>query len=180
MGYSRINAIAADGLAGFACKVFMKLVALIDRATAVEHVAHRHPTTTHTASNNTLQQGCAFAYHTAMPLRVEGAIIVELVLMAAKLSPTDIARVMILQKCGPVLTLDLARVAFNTRGFAWQGPPPRLGASIDVRPSVERVVQDRQHTGMAQRPPHHFAVAFALPQPHRYLQAVIAKVFHHR
>jgi hypothetical protein len=106
-------------------------------------------------------------------------MIVELLLIAAKLCPADIAGVMILKHRWPVIALDLARVALDARRFAWQGPLPGLGASIHVRPGVERVVQDGEHPRVAQPPPYHLAFALALPQPIRDLQAMIGKVLYH-
>src|SRR2546422_291009 len=44
--------------------------------------------------------------------------------------------------------------------------------SIHVRPGVERVVQDGEHPRVAQAPPYHLALALALPQPIRDLQAM--------
>jgi len=146
--HRRVNAITAHKLAGFPGKIFMHLSAHIDGTEAVGHVAHRHATTAHPTAHDTLQQGAAFAHRAPMPGGIERTIIVELVLMATKLAPTDIAGMMIPQERGPVLALALSGVPLDAGRFARQGPLSGLRAPIDIRPSVERIVQDREHAGV--------------------------------
>ena len=122
----------------------MHLGADINGTKAIGHIAHGHATPAPPTADDALQQGAAFAYRTPTLRAIERPIIVELLLMAAKLRPADIARVMIAQERGPVVALDLAGVPLDAGRFAWQGPRPRLRASIDIRSGVERVVQDRQ------------------------------------
>src|SRR5712691_6630541 len=83
-----------------------------------------------------------------LPGGIERTIIVELVLMATKLAPTDIAGMMIPKERGPVLALALSGVPLDAGRFARQGPLAGLRAPRDIRPSVERIVQDREHAGV--------------------------------
>ena len=95
LGHRRINAIAADALAGFARKIFMELGTDVDRAPAIGHVAHRHTPATHATHHEALQQRPPFAGRPAPLRRVHRAIIIQLRQITMKLVPTDIARVMI-------------------------------------------------------------------------------------
>src|SRR6516162_11936333 len=157
----------------------MHLGAHINGTKAVGHIAHGHATPAPPTADDALQQGATVTYHTPVLLAIERPVIGELLLMAAKLRPADIARVMLAQKHGPVVALDLAGVPFDAGHFAWQGPLSRLCASIDIRSGVERIVQDRQDARVTEPSPHHLAFALALPKPRRYLQAMVFKMLHH-
>src|SRR5262249_16051183 len=126
-------------------KIFLYLGAHRDGTDAIGHGAHRHATTAHPTAHNALPQGAACAHRASMLVGLERPMIVELVLGATTLAPADRAGMMITKARGPVVALDLSRVPLDPGGFACQGPLRRLRAPIDIRPAVERIVQDREH-----------------------------------
>jgi hypothetical protein len=175
-----VNPIAPHALAGCASKIFMHLGAHRDGTDAIGHVAHRPATAAHPTAHDALQQGAAFAHDASVLVGIARPIIVELFLVVTKLAPADRTGMMITKERVPVVALDLSRVPLDAGGFARQGPLSRLRAPIDLRPGVERIVQDREHACVTESAPHHRALALALPQPRRELQSMLVKRLHHR
>src|SRR5262249_28914840 len=102
LGHGRIEAIAADGLTGRSALLLMHLVAPVAGCAAVAGLAHIHPSATVTAPDEALQQGVAVAHDTPAVLASEGAVIVQTLLVAQELLPTEVAGVRVVPHNGPV------------------------------------------------------------------------------
>jgi len=113
-------------------------------------------------------------------LGLESAIVIELVLVAQELLPCNVAGVSILQNDGPIITLDLARAAFDAGSFTGQGLSTGLGSAIDIGASVGRGVEDGQYPTVAQGSPDQFTVAGPPPPTGGEKELMVAKVLDDR
>jgi hypothetical protein len=178
-GHCRGNPLAADARAGCARKRVVEPRTDIPRAAAIGPIPHRHATAADATPHDAWQEGTTFAPRASPLLGIDRALIVELLLMATKLGPAEIAGGRRFQERWPLVTLDLARGALHARGCARQRPLPRLGAPIDVGPRREGMVQEGQHPRVPQRAPDHRACALAVPPPLGNLHAMFRTMLHH-
>ena len=157
----------------------MGLSALVAWDRAIGQVADVHTSTACSTQHDPLQEGRPFAYSSPTFLWSPGAIVIQHLLMAAKLLPGEVARMSIPQHNRPVLELHLARPPLDPRRLSGKGMPARFGSSIDVGSCVERVVQQGEDAPTPQWFPDQFPFLRSFPEPIWETQVVDGKVFDH-
>src|SRR5262249_10542165 len=158
---------------GTSALVFVDLITLVAGRGAVTGITHAHPSAALAAQHDALQQGVALAHGPPALAAAVRAVVIEPLLVAEELLPTDVARMGVVPHDGPVGRRHLARPALDPGRFARQGPRARPGAAVDVGAGVTRVVQDGQDAAVPQRLPEQLAVVGLAPEAVRQEQAVL-------
>src|SRR6266567_1777496 len=173
-----IDALPAHGLTGFHRQLGMSLAALVNQQRAVSLIAYRHPAPAGATEHDALQERGTFTHRSPMS-GCRGILIVDqLLLMATKLFPGDVAWVPVQQDNGPVFLLHAACSSLDARLFTRQCVPTRLGSSVDVGSGVRRTVQDIQNSTVAEANPLQLPRAGSAPMPGGKAQLMLGKVAH--
>src|SRR6266568_6785984 len=141
-----IDAIAPHSLTGLLSQLRMGLSALIAGRGAILQVAHMHAATAGPTQHDPLQERRSFAHRPTSLLWPPGPIVIEELLVVAKLVPTNIARMRVQEHNRPVLTFHLARSPLHARLLAGKRMLTGFGSPIYVGTGIERVVQQGKDT----------------------------------
>ena len=105
----------------------------------------------------------AFPYRPSSIIAVDRAVVVEALLVAQELFPTEIARVRIVMDDRPVGEGHAPGPTLDARCLVGQRPRAGLGPSVDIDAGIAGVVQNVQDTAVPERLPEQFAVASFAP-----------------
>src|SRR5262249_6586395 len=143
--------------------LLVDLIALVAGGGAVARIAHGHPPAALATQYETLQEGVALADRTPAVIPADGAVVVEALLVAEELLPTDIAGVSVMPHDGPVGESHAPGPAFDPRCLLGQRPRAGLGAAVDIGARVAGIVQDIQNATVPERLPEQFPVVGFTP-----------------
>src|SRR5258708_28592158 len=107
-------------------------------------------------------------------------VVGQLLLMATKLVPGDVAGVPLQQDNVRIFLLQSARSSLDPWFFTRSRMSARLGSPIDVGSCIHWAVQDIQDSPMTQANPLQFSRARSTPMPCRKAQLLLGKVTHDR
>src|SRR5215472_13247491 len=122
----------------------MGLAAFIDQQGAVSLIANGHATPAQATEHDALQERGTLANCSPMGGGRSLLIVSELLLVATKLFPGDVACMPIQQYNGPVLLFDSARASLDPWFFPRERVPTRLRSPVDICSRVQRTVQHIQ------------------------------------
>ena len=122
---------------------YMQGMAVIAGKRPVLQVAHAHAPPALATQDEALQSGRALAHGPRTVFGAKGAVVSPTAADGGGTGSQGIeAGCWVVEHNGPVLPRHEAGTAFDPRSFAGQEPGAGLGAAIDVRPGIGRMMQD--------------------------------------